>query len=121
MTEKLKVTKEVAKVLENLNRKELSTSTWLEMHSYKKWESAEKAPLNTLSLEEFATALIAGYEVEMTPHERIKGEYKLRKVAATEAVSLPGERYNEGFTDGIEFALNTLGITVEGVNDHDNS
>lgn len=119
MTEKLKVSREVAEALEKLNRKELSTSTWLEMHSHKKWESAEKAPLNTLSLEEFATALIVGYETEMTPHELIAEDYKdvLRKRDAT--FDSHKERFFDGYTLGIETTLEYLKITVEGVNDHD--
>lgn len=117
MAEKLKVSREVAEVLENLNRKELNTSTWLEMHSHKKWESAEKAPLNTLSLEEFATALIVGYEVEMTPHERIAAEY----IASQKDWVNNGHLHSKGFAEGIKFTLNAQNIKVEGVNDHDNS
>lgn len=113
MTEKLKVSCEVADVLDSLNRKDLSTDTWIRMHSEGEWVSVKNKPLNALSLEEFATALIVGYEVEMTPHEVIATEY----IASRQ--DWVNHRYfnRKGFAEGIEFTLNTLGITVKGVND----
>ncbi|MFD2869850.1 hypothetical protein ACFSY7_15260 [Kurthia populi] len=111
MTEKLKVSREVADVLDSLNRKDLSTDTWIRMHSEGEWVSVKNKPLNTLSLEEFATALIVGYEVEMTPHEVIASEYVTRQQDWINNMHL----HSKGFVEGIEFTLNTLGITVEGV------
>lgn len=114
MTEKLKVSREVADVLDRLSREDISAGAWIKMHSQGEWVSAKSKPLNTLSLEEFATALIVGYEVEMTPHEVIATEY-----IASEQDWLNNKYFNRnGFAEGIEFTLNTLGITVKGVNDN---
>lgn len=123
MTEKLKVSREVADVLDGLNRKDLNTDTWLKMHSEGEWVSAKCKPLNTLSLEEFARALINGYEVEMTPHELIQKAYKKSNVKRGVSVGLNDmilAGAENGFMNGVEFTLNTLGIKIKGVNDNDN-
>lgn len=117
MTEKLKISREVADVLDSLNRKDLSTDTWIRMHSEGEWVSAKNKPLNTLSLEEFATALIVGYEVEMTPHECIAKEYAIAKKAyATDEKGAPA-LFNRGVMVGIKRTLKAFQITVKGVND----
>lgn len=121
MTEKLKVSREVADVLDSLNRKDLSTDTWIRMHSEGEWVSVKNKPLNTLSLEEFATALIVGYEVEMTPYEEIAVIYK-RHHQKSKGVSGSTEKcFSKGYVKGIKFTLEKLGITVKGVNDNDNN
>lgn len=116
MTEKMKVSREVADVLDSLNRADLSTDTWLKMHSGGEWRSVKSKPLNTLSLEEFARALIVGYEVEKTPHEVIAVKYN----TSQDDYVYNQCPHSEGFAEGIEFTLNTLGITVKGVNDDGN-
>ena len=117
MTEKLKVSREVADVLDSLNRKDISTDAWIKMHSEGEWALAKNKPLNTLSLEEFATALIVGYEVGMTPHEIINSKYNTSQQDWVNNKNF----HSKGFAEGIEFTLNTLGITVKGVNDNDNN
>lgn len=111
MTEKLKVSREVADAIEyikNLN----SIEEILVNHSVDAdaWVREAKA-VNDLSLSELATALIAGYEVEMTPHEVIASEYVTRQQDWVNNMHL----HSKGFVEGIEFTLNTLSITVEGV------
>lgn len=117
MTEKLKVSREVADAIEKLSRNDVSTDRWLKMHSNGEWGSAEKRPLNTLSLEEFARALIVGYEAELTPHEIIKADYENvlnhRKTTHNDYK----ERFFDGYLVGVEDTLATLGITIKGVND----
>lgn len=118
MTEKLKVSREVADVLDGLNRKDLNTDTWLKMHSEGEWVSAKNKPLNTLSLEEFARALINGYEVEMTPHEQIATIYN-HHYSKFHHVEHKAEKYfSKGYVKGIRFTLEKLDITIEGVNDN---
>ena len=114
MTEKLKVSREVADAIESLNRNSFTVSTNIQCHADNGWKSAVRAPLNMLSLEELATALIVGYEVELTPHEVIERQF----CDCLGCEGLGEDRlYDDGFADGIEFTLNTLGITVKGVND----
>lgn len=122
MTEKLKVSREVADVLDSLNRKDISTDAWLKMHLEGEWVSAKK-PLNTLSLEEFATALIVGYEVEMTPREYVTKHYNIAKRNKKESLEkgdIESAMLNRGVMAGIKRTLRAFQITVEGVNDDAN-
>lgn len=117
MTEKLKVSREVADAIErvkiNFSFEEIIASQIKKnLKGAPKWTGYFK-PLNNLSAEQLATALINGYEVEITPHEVIAKEY-IGLLADT-------SYYGDGFADGIEFTLNTLGIKVKGVNDNDNN
>lgn len=116
MTEKLKVSREVADAIEAA-RKSMSDEALLTYHaegivtSESFWAAKEIAALNQLSPYQLATALIVGYEVELTPHEVIASEYVTRQQDWINNMHL----HSKGFVEGIEFTLNTLGITVEGV------
>lgn len=118
MTEKLKVSREVADVLDSLNRKDLSTDTWIKMHSEGEWVSVKNKPLNTLSLEEFATALIVGYEVRMTPGEIIKAEYQKAADERNKSEDDYRIQYLGGYQYGVQETLRVLELIVEGVNDN---
>lgn len=120
MTEKLKVSREVADAIErvkiNFSFEEIIASQIkTNRKGAPKWTGYFK-PLNNLSAEKLAKALIVGYEVEMTPHEVIAAEYADRRKSVTVKLG-----FNEGVMIGIKFTLNTLGITIEGVNDNDNN
>lgn len=124
MTEKLKVSREVADAIETIGRDRnvmgRSVNAQLQFHAERSWKSVEREPLNALTLEEFATALIVGYEVEKTPHELIQKAYKKSNVKRGVSVGLNDMILvgaENGFMNGVEFTLNTLGITVKGVND----
>lgn len=109
MTEKLKVSRAIADALNHMPVG-LSVSEILKLHVNNPYGWCnESKPLTDLKLEELATALIVGYEVEMTPHEEIAKGYNEYFVGE--------DKYCEGYADGIEFTLNTLGIIVKGVND----
>lgn len=122
MTEKLKVSREVADAIEAA-RKSMSDEALLTYHaegivtSESFWAAKEIAALNQLSPYQLATALIVGYEVEMTLHEVI--ERRFCDCFGCEGLG-EDRLYDDGFAAGIEFTLNTLNITVEGVNDNDN-
>lgn len=113
MTEKLKVSREVADAIECVKRECYGFDNAMNIHIKNGWTSEEKMPLSQITAEQLATALIVGYEVETTPHEVIAKEY-IELLTDT-------SYYGDGFADGIEFTLNTLGITVKGVNDNDNN
>ena len=122
MTEKLKVSREVADAIEAA-RKSMSDEALLTYHaeeivtSESFWVAKEIAALNQLSPYQLATALLVGYEVEMTSHEAIATEY----IASQQDWVNDNCLHSKGFVEGIEFTLNTLGITVKGVNDDDNN
>lgn len=115
MTEKLKVSREVADGIEYVKTLN-SIEDILANHSIDDdaWVREAKV-VNDLSLTELATALIVGYEVEMTPHEVIAAEY----VTSQQDWVNNAHIHSKGFVEGIEFTLNTLGMTVKGVNDNE--
>lgn len=127
MTEKLKVSREVADAIEYLGKVECDFEEVMELHVSAGWSnfSDERVTeLDGLTTRELAIALINGYEVEMTPHELIQKAYKKSNVKRGVSVGLNDmilAGAENGFMNGVEFTLNTLGITVKGVNDDDNN
>lgn len=117
MVEILKVSREVADAIEKLS--DLDASQILMAHTIGGWSQKTNA-LSELSMEQLATALIVGYEVAMTPHEEIAKEYKYAEQEKDACFNASDENLayeNQGIMSGIEFTLNKLGITIEGVND----
>ena len=117
MTEKLKVNHDIANALNHMPV-ELSTSEILKIHADNPYDwYNELKPLMDLKLEELATALIVGYEVELTPHEQIATIYN-HHYSKFHHVEHKAEKYfSKGYVKGIRFTLEKLGITIEGVND----
>ena len=74
---------------------------------------------NDLSIGELATALLVGYEVDMTPRERIAYEYNYHQKRAKEEKSGREKWVGKGYVRGVQRTLKNLNITVKGVNDHD--
>lgn len=73
--------------------------------------SVERSAANTMSNDDFIAALYLGYEIEKTPHEKLReyyGNLDRRPLAVTS--------YDWYEARGIERALAILGIKVEGVN-----
>lgn len=129
MTEKLKVSREVADAIEAA-RKSMSDEALLTYHaegivtSESFWVAKEIAALNQLSPYQLATALLVGYEAEMTPHEYVTKHYNIAKRNRKESLE-KGDResamLNRGVMVGIKRTLRAFQITVEGVNnDNDN-
>ncbi|WP_077603664.1 hypothetical protein [Oceanobacillus sojae] len=56
---------------------------------------------------DYVSALAYGYDVEETPHEKLRAHY--------EASS--DNEFDQGYDAGVRFTLNTLGIEIEGIND----
>ncbi len=67
------------------------------------WQCIYDLPLDTV-----ASALYLGYDIEKTPHEKLKERYVNVKSSCIS--------YNRGVMIGIVDTLNTLGIEVEGIN-----
>lgn len=123
MTEKLKVSREVADAIEYIKTLN-SIEDILANHSIDDdvWVHEAKV-VNDLSLTELATALIVGYEVRMTPHEVIANEHRRTVKEAIDGragrfeLTELGIEKRKSFVEGIEFILDTLNIKIKGVND----
>lgn len=126
MTEKIKVSREVADAIEYAKREGYDYETIMKIQIKNGWERKETAPLLKLTLRQLATALIDGYKVELTPHEIIANEYRRTVKEAVDGqagrfkLTELGIEKRKSFVEGIEYTLNTLKITIKGVNDHDN-
>lgn len=116
MTEKIKLTKEQSNGLEVI-KKLYSIDNILKTHA-KANEGAwtgNAEDVNDLSLSDLATALINGYEVEMTADEIIIKDYNNALKSRNEATSIYREMFFDGYLLGVESTLETLGIDVEGI------
>ena len=128
MTEKLKVSREVADAIEKTVTEGSDFRTVIERHiGVLDCENVDYAlgyePLETLSVEQLATALIVGYEVEMTPREYVTKHYNIAKRNKKESLEkgdIEPAMLNRGVMVGIKRTLRAFQITVEGVNDYDN-
>ena len=124
MTEKLKVSREVADAIECVKRECYGFDNAMNIHIKNGWTSEEKMPLSQITAEQLATALIVGYEIEMTPHEYVTKHYNIAKRNRKESLE-KGDResamLNRGVMVGIKRTLRALKVTVEGVNDNDNN
>ena len=129
MTEKLKVSREVADAIEYLGKVGCDFEEAMESHVSTGWSnfSDERViALNGLTSKELATALIVGYEVRMTPHEVIANEHRRTVKEAVDGragrfeLTELGIEKRKSFVEGIEFILDTLNIKIKGVNDNDN-
>ena len=118
MVEKMKVSQEVADAIEYLKTLG-SIEDILVIHSIDADGWAREAKVvNVLTLSELATALIVGYEVEMTPHERIAYEYNYHQERAKDEKNGREKWVGKGYVRGVQRTLKNLNITVEGVNDN---
>ena len=123
MTEKLKVSREVADSLAYLKEVECSFEDAIDACNGTGWNNFNDervSALSSLTTKELATALIVGYEVEMTPHEIIKADYEKALNRRKTNHSNYKEWFSHGYLVAVEDTLATLGITIEGVNDDAN-
>ncbi len=122
MSEKVKVGKEVAEAIK-----------WYEENAEKSgiiyWEDEllynhalnnngeidvreEIKPLLKYSAFELAEILVKGYEIYQTPEEQLSTQYN----EIFKRNPRLSENYEKGIMDGIELALDTLGIEIDGIN-----
>ncbi|MEK5298687.1 hypothetical protein [Bacillus sp. FSL R5-0659] len=75
------------------------------------------AVLNNLSRVSLAAALINGYEIVMTPEEKVRDYYESNYAKHEKSKPFSGEdHYTTGVSQGIKRTLEHLGIKIEGVN-----
>lgn len=76
--------------------------------------------LRTIPFDTLLAALVNEYEREKTPeeiaHERVRIVFEKRIQSGTSARDAQEITRNLSFADGIKFALNELGVNIEGVN-----
>ena len=116
---KVKLKKEVADALDYLLASELyrenrSHILKVQARSGPAWQTSTPAKgLNGVDIMTIAEALVNGYEADMTPEERLAAWYKEHKRDASKVM------YSRGMSDGILHTVDTLGLTIKGINDHD--
>ncbi|MFF2413473.1 hypothetical protein [Bacillus safensis] len=73
--------------------------------------------LSDLEPIELASALINGYEIVMTPEEKVRAYYESNYAKHEKSKPFSGEdHYTIGVSQGIKRTLDYLGIKIEGVN-----
>ena len=79
---------------------------------------ADLEPLKGLSTLELATALLVGYEVEYSSEQHLVNYFEKLKKEFRECSLYENNRmaYLEGQIKGIQLALETLKIEIEGIN-----
>ena len=77
---------------------------------------SEYKPLNGIDLPTLMSALVNGYEVELTPEEKVREYCTTVGQAFRDRHSDEGASYNSGRLTGIRTTLTLLGIKIEGVN-----
>lgn len=115
MTEKIKVSREVAEAIEYLlNHKDygytketlLVSHAVMEKYEKRSWAEEVKS-LNNVDLLVLAEILVNDYEVELTPHEKVR-----KFVEGYQDI----DDFSHGIRVGITEVLDILNIKIEGVN-----
>ncbi|WP_107842026.1 hypothetical protein [Metasolibacillus meyeri] len=113
MTEKVKVSREIAEAMNSALKeytKEVIVDTVI-----KKGFTGIREPLNRLGAFNISKMLVRGYEVDKITDEKEAKEY-LSKIYNHNLIHDRTDT-NIAFADGIEFAINLLGIKIKGIND----
>ncbi|MED0672306.1 hypothetical protein P4S95_19210 [Aneurinibacillus aneurinilyticus] len=117
--EKVKLPKEVAEAIETLENAEITTFGIICSLAYEIWGHSEHASEAHKVLRKFSfgnsggntdvllKALVNGYELDLTPEEKVLSEYKARQ---------PSSDYGNAYRQGVRDTLNAYGIKIEGVN-----
>lgn len=115
MAEKVKVSREIAEALDTVLPNG-NISRCIEAH-VKDWDYHPKKPLNNLTTEEFAKCCLVGYEVELTPEEKILDDYLIEKNNSETSPFHESRAISHGYTLGVRSTLNFLGIKIKGINE----
>lgn len=138
MTEKIKVSKEVAEAIEKYihywtkeigKTKEEVKALLVGTHNelkYKGWDAYRDGSykaMEGISTFDLMQVLVNGYEVEMTPHEQLINSYtktKNKKDVLQASPDTPSKVATingyRNYMEGIRFTLDVLGITIKGIN-----
>lgn len=124
--EKVKVTKEVAEAIEaylndftSIRTTEEKKSVLVAEHcgqDWTKYEVGQYAALNNITTYELMTIMVNGYEVEKSAEEVVAEEHNRLTHAAALEHDCDMRDFFKRKAEGIRYALDTLGIKIEGVN-----
>ncbi|SET43288.1 hypothetical protein SAMN05216389_11157 [Oceanobacillus limi] len=121
MSEKVALPKEVAEVIEHLRSLPYySDDKILEVtvDPADEWVGAKTDALNGVDTMTLASALVNGYTVEQTPHEKLRNYYEANDwLQDSEEMSSTERQRSLGCRQGVRKTLHILGIIVEGIND----
>lgn len=116
MTEKVKVSRELATAIETALEYCGSKNDVLQEH-IDTW-SDDCIPLNSLSFLELAEILVNGYEVEQTPEEKWEGIYKeASRKLGTFNYSEHEDARIEGLLEAIEEMTKDFNLKIKGVSE----
>jgi hypothetical protein len=116
--EKVKLPKEVAEAIEKMLREGIVASDIvfdhvLLLHRNQAWPRFPQ--LNQISTDMLIRALYLGYEIKETPEDKVRKQFAYLASPNT-GQCIEDAALKSAEADGIKFALNTLGIKIEGVN-----
>lgn len=117
MTEKVKVSKEVAEAIEMLKDAKRPLYEMVKRHLNENyiWNLEFKC-LDNLSNDDFIRALYVGCEVEQTPQEKLVGYYNHQKQVKEDYMDMLVKGQAVARVEAVDYVLETLNIKVEGVN-----
>lgn len=123
MTDKVKLSREVAEALDSLRRQGGGNYEIVAAFIKRRKEIpeiktlADAFELNKISFDDILNALVNGYEIEKSPEDKVREYYER---ASKRFLSLEDGSYEDGYVSGVidavEETLNLLGIKVPGVN-----
>lgn len=73
--------------------------------------------LRQIPFDTLLSALVNGYERELTEEEKREQAYADIHAIYVHHYDTAFETYSDGYCDGIEYVLNTLGIVIPGINE----
>ena len=123
MSEKTKVSKQLAKSIEdieyNSSNDQLYDLSFISSQANSGWESCKNVMtfVQSVGRAKYFELLVNGYEVELTPEEKVRNYFNETHSEYLDAITETlGEQRLCGRIDGILETLHLLGITIEGVN-----
>jgi len=115
--EKVKVSREVAEAIERVKAECESVEVVIKHLSLNDDSQSDYKILSDIPFKVLISALVNGYETEMTPEQSVVKLFKESLEKYRDAQSRIDLDYFDGFTDGIREVLDLLNIKIEGVND----
>lgn len=120
MTEKVKVSREVAEAIQYLlnhksykyTKKELLVNHASMRKHPKRYWTEETRILYDIDLFEMAEILVKGYEIEKTPHEKVHDIYR---EAYQKYHGIKDIRFHAGVAHGVRQTLKALNEEIEGI------
>lgn len=118
---KIKVSRTLAEALDDV-RETHNDERILNLHVQTKFDASKSwgtgwTPLNDLTALELSKILIYGYEIEETPHEKLKRLYDAPPQYVGEENVMLAMQLETAFRHGIKTALKMLDAQVKGIND----